>query len=97
MADSAIDERVVVRRSDEAIAERMVDETVVLDPVTDRYTRLNASGSRLWEALAAGPATAGALAQELVDTFDLPLARALTDVTTYLRELERRRLVTLEG
>jgi hypothetical protein len=97
MAEPDIDVAVVVRRNEEAMAERMVGETVVLDPDTDRYTRLNATGSRLWEALADGPTTAGALATTLADAFDIPKARARADVARYLRELERRELVTLEG
>lgn len=97
MASAAIDPATVASRSEEAIAERLLDETVILDPQTDRYTRLNATGSWLWEALGEAPSTAGRLAATLAKEFELPEPRALRDVATFLRELERRGLVTLEG
>jgi Coenzyme PQQ synthesis protein D (PqqD) len=78
------------------MAERLLDETVILDPQTDRYTRLNATGSRLWEELGEAPSTAGRLAAALVEEFRVPESRALGDVASFLGELERRGLVTLE-
>src|SRR5207247_1678101 len=41
-----------VRRVPWAVTETVAGETVLLDPVGDRYLRLHASGAELWERLA---------------------------------------------
>ena len=83
----------VLRRNPEAISERLGDETVFLEPEQDLYVRLNATGTRLWEALAE-PASAERLAEVLAADFGLPPERALADVDAFVEGLVRRGLVT---
>jgi len=81
----------VVRRSS-LIAERVLDETVVLDPAADVYVRLNSSGGWMWEQLRE-PRTVGALAQALAAEYGLEAGRAQADVTAFVDGLLERRLV----
>jgi hypothetical protein len=97
MPSAEIGPATVATRNDEAMGERLVDETVILDPDSDRYTRLNATGSHLWEALGYGSATIESLASGLAAAAGVAKARAVEDATAFLVELERRGLVTLEG
>ncbi len=76
------------------IAERLLDETIILDPESDAYARLNPTGRFLWERLARG-ATLGALAAELETSFELDRSRASSDVSDFVRALLARRLVEL--
>jgi len=86
----------VARRSEDAITGRLFEETVILDPQTDRYVRLNRTGTRLWEELER-PATVAALAARLEREFGLDPERARADVVAFLRDLRERRLIELRG
>lgn len=93
----AVDNGPTVRLRSDAIAERLAGETVILDPDTDRYTRLNRSGSYLWETLERGPATEVDLARALAERFEILESRAREEVGAFLADLARRDLVTLEA
>ncbi len=80
----------LVVRSERILAERVHDETLVLDLSTDRCTRLNRSGSVLWEAL---PCTLADLARRLEREFALDPARAHADAEAFVDELSARGLI----
>jgi hypothetical protein len=84
----------VVSRNPGAVSERLGVETVVLEPDQDLYVRLNATGTRVWEALAE-PASAAGLAEALAVEFGLAGDRALADVEAFVDALSRRGLVTV--
>jgi hypothetical protein len=77
----------LVSRRDDVLAERVLDETVLLDPSTGRYVRLNATGTLLWEAL---PATLDALAARLAESYELEPARAHADAASFVDSLAER-------
>ena len=72
--------------------ERVGDDTVVLDPATGLYTRLNSTGSELWELLAT-PTSAHELAGHLTREFGVDPARAREDVDRFAASLRERALL----
>lgn len=85
----------VVARSEDLLAERILDETLVLDLTTDRCTRLNRTGSLLWEALDS-PRRLDELCRHLEHEFALEPSRARADAEAFVRNLSARRLVTVD-
>jgi hypothetical protein len=81
-----------VRRVPWAVTESVAGETVLLDPVGDRYLRLNATGAGLWELLAE-PRTADELARALIDRHALAAEIAERDVATFIAALRARDLL----
>jgi hypothetical protein len=81
-----------VSRAPDVLFERVGDDTVLLDPASSLYTRLNATGTALWELLAT-PATAAELGDHLARTFDLEAATALADAERFLDSLRERGLI----
>lgn len=75
-----------VARSEGLVAERMEGGIVMLDPETDRYLRLNATGRLIWEALAQ-PATVAELARVLSERGGISAERAEADATTFIEGL----------
>jgi hypothetical protein len=67
-------------------------ETVLLDPVGDRYLRLNASGAALWELLAE-PREPAELARALAERHALDDAIATRDAVAFVSALRARELV----
>jgi hypothetical protein len=88
--DPADDTRVVRRPG--VIAERLLDETVVLDPESDAYAKLNRTGGFLWERLDEAETLHG-LAGALATRFDIPEERARVDTSAFVRDLVARGLV----
>jgi hypothetical protein len=82
----------VARRGPNVVSERFSSETLVLDPDSDRYVRLNQTGSRLWELLEQ-PVRSEALAEVLVQEWELDRERAYGDVVAFLTSLADRGLV----
>jgi hypothetical protein len=81
-----------IRRVPWAVTETVAGETVLLDPVGDRYLRLNASGAALWELLAE-PRTPEDLARALADRHTLDDSSAKRDALAFLDALRARDLV----
>jgi hypothetical protein len=79
-------------RRDDVLAERVLEETVLLDPVAPRYVRLNATGALLWDALAE-PQDADELAARLEGAFPVDRERARGDARALLDALVERGLV----
>ncbi len=75
-----------------ALAEPVGDDTVVLDPATGTYTRLNATGSLLWECLAE-PATVAALGDRLAREHGIPDDVARRDADRFVGALRERGLL----
>jgi hypothetical protein len=75
-----------------ALFESVGDDTVVLDPGTGTYTRLNATGSLLWELLAE-PVTVAALGDRLAREHDMPADAARRDVDRFVIALRERGLL----
>lgn len=86
-----------LRRSPDALAEEVGGATVVLDPVADRYCRLNGSGGFLFERLEAGAATPAQLADALAAHAGIERDRALADVLAFARDLAARGLLAVQG
>jgi Coenzyme PQQ synthesis protein D (PqqD) len=59
---------------------------VMLDPRTDRYLRLNATGKVIWEGLAE-PATVAELAQVLAEQTGVDIDRAEADAASFIEGL----------
>jgi hypothetical protein len=94
MVNAGDDHIVLARRSESAISESFEAETLVLDPHTDRYVRLNASGSLLWQSLE-HPTRSDELEAVLIERWHLPRERAREDVLAFLGSLSERGLVEL--
>jgi hypothetical protein len=90
--EPTLDAATSVGRRHGVIAERMLEETVILDPASDRYARLNATGRLMWEQLSA-PRTLGELAAVLAAEYGIDERRALSDVTAFVEAMVARGLV----
>ena len=75
-----------VARSEGLVTEPMEGGIVMLDPESDRYLRLNATGRLIWEALAE-PATVAELAQVLSERGGISRERAEADAATFIEGL----------
>lgn len=96
MADATLGAQTTLRRSAAVLAEHVGSETVLLDPVNDRYTRLNGTGAWLFDRLVE-PRTAADLADELVTGCGAPADRALDDVLAFARDLVQRGVLEPAG
>ena len=72
-----------IARTDGLVTEPMDGGIVMLDPESDRYLRLNATGKLIWEALAE-PATVGELAAVLSERSGISRERAEADAATFI-------------
>jgi hypothetical protein len=81
-----------IRRVPWAVTETVAGETVLLDPVGDRYLRLNTTGAALWELLA-DPRAPQELSRALSERHALDAEVAARDVGAFLNALRFRNLV----
>jgi hypothetical protein len=81
----------VLVREPGVLCERVGDDFVLLDPGSDRYVRLNATGGLLFGALEI-PQTAAQLAHRLRER-GAPEDRALDDALAFASDLVRRGVV----
>ena len=81
-----------IRRVPWAVTETVAGETVLLDPVGDRYLKLNATGAALWDLLAE-PRAPEELSSALADRHALDAEIAARDVGAFLDALRARKLV----
>ncbi len=75
-----------IARTDGLVTEPMDGGIVMLDPESDRYLRLNATGKLIWEALAE-PATIAELALLLSERSGISSERAEADAAGFIDEL----------
>lgn len=80
------------RISDQAIANAVADETVILHLGNGTYYGLDPIGARLWQALEAGevPAT---ICPSLLDTYDVLPAQLEDDLRALLADLAANQLI----
>jgi hypothetical protein len=83
-----------VRNRPDVVAERLLDDTVILDPGREVYVRVNLTGRWVWERVSR-PQAIGAVAAGLAAEHGLDEAQALADVTAFVRCLLERGLVEL--
>jgi hypothetical protein len=89
------DEQSVWRRSPDVAVVDGDTRVVVLglaDPATARPLVMEGPAAAIWHALAE-PGTAAQVVQRVASDFGLPATEVETDVTTFIVELRRRRLV----
>ena len=70
-------------RADNVTWQRVDDEIVVLDLAGSKYLALNGTAALLWTAIEDGRDDE-ALAELLVEQFDLPREQAVSDVSAFL-------------
>lgn len=87
-----IDLNVRFRISDEAIANRVADETVILHLGNGTYYGLDPIGALLWEALGTGGTVVSVL-DEVVATYDVERAQAEQDLLALIESLAANELV----
>ena len=97
MPGPALEAETVVARAPDAVAAPVDGRLVVLDPIGDRYARLNPAAAVLWERLAE-PAPVQALAQALAERYGIAPERAAEDAARAVRALiDRGMAVVVEG
>ena len=96
MAATDLSEHTRVSACRGLLAEQLLDETVILDPSTDAYARLNRAGTFLWPLIAEGRRL-DELAQALAARFALAPEQARADVEAFVRMLLERGFVQAEG
>ncbi len=72
------------------------DETVLLALDSGVYFGLEGVGTRVWELLSGGTASARAIWRVLVDEYEVDPERCWDDVVQFLGEMRSRGLVRLE-
>jgi len=78
-------------------ASQIIDgEAVVLDIPGKMLRGLNPVGSRIWE-LIDGTRTLGEIAQQVAGEYARPEADVLQDMTEFVDELARRRVIEFKG
>ena len=88
------DREAIVTRSPTALAQRLEDELLVLDPASERFVRLNETGISIWEALER-PQSLAALAAGIARRYGIDDDRALADATAFVAALHARDLVSV--
>jgi hypothetical protein len=92
---SAMPAASTVSRDDGVLAERVLADTLLLDPATGSYLRLNESGALLWETLER-PASVDQLAARLAERYGLEPDRAAADAERFVASLAERGMVRVE-
>jgi len=68
------------------------DKTVLLDARSEQFFSLDETGKLIW-AIMAVPRTAAEIVDSLRAQFDVPREQLMSDVTAFLDELHRERLI----
>jgi len=87
-----IDPNLRMRLSEDVMARRLGDETVLLDIASGTYFGLDGAGSRIWQLLEEGCSMAE-ICSALRAEFDVDADVAARDVAALLDELAERRLI----
>lgn len=85
-----------LRISDQAIANKVGDETVILHLGNGTYYGLDPIGARLWQALSDGIAAKDVL-DEIVATYDVDASTAEQDLLALIGSLVENDLVVTDG
>ena len=78
--------------SSDAFANRVGDETVMLQIKRSSYYGLDPIGTRIWQGLLDGR-LAGDVCKEIADEHDVPLARVQDDTRKFLEELQANDII----
>jgi len=92
MSDTPLPATSLPTTSPDVLAARLTEEAVLLDLASKRYFQLNATGTEIWDGLAAG-LDHDALVARLVDTFEVTPSAAAAAVDAFVGELRTRALV----
>jgi hypothetical protein len=79
--------------SDHVAHEVIEGDAILINFTTGRYFSLDGSGGRVWEILAAGPASASTLAESLSAAFAVQSASLRDTLAGFLEELREEGLV----
>jgi PqqD family protein of HPr-rel-A system len=89
---TGIDRDVRMRLSDDVMARRLGDETVLLDIASGTYFGLDGAGTRIWQLLEEGRSMSEIERAMLVE-FDVEADVARRDLAALFEELAERRLI----
>lgn len=89
-------ERQRITVADGVVWTRVDDEIIVIDPQSERFFGVRGAGIEAWEAIVHGATPDQALTAVLA-RYDVPEARAKTDLDELLRNLLERRLIGISG
>ncbi|RPA66619.1 PqqD family protein [Cyclobacteriaceae bacterium YHN15] len=79
-------------RNNETISGRLHDETVMMDIEQGKYFSLNPVATRIWDLLEK-ESSLEELVEELLSEFEVDEAQCRKDVSDYLQEMEKLRLI----
>ena len=96
MAGGELDPETIISRGEDAISEELGHETVILNPQSGRYVRLNRTGTVVWQALDA-PRTVNFLIELLVQRFDVTDDRARNDLASFVDTLAERDMLSVSA
>ncbi|QUL37653.1 PqqD family protein [Erythrobacter sp. JK5] len=81
------------RIDDDAVANKVGEETVILHMTSGIYFGLDEIGTLLWEGLKSG-ATPAAVCNAIVEEYDIERATVESDLRTFLAELAENQLIS---
>lgn len=92
----AISMKSKIVRSSEPIAEPVDDELVMADIDAGKYYGLNDIATVIWQNLET-KITVEELCKKLCENYEVTAEQCLAEVLTFLKELETRNLISVEG
>lgn len=82
------------RISEDVIAQRLDNETVIVNAGTNRFYRLNDTGSRFWEFIGSGGEERG-IEMGLLSEFDTDAATVSAAAEAFVASLAQERLIVV--
>jgi len=95
MAPSRVSATTTLRASEHVLLRQAGDETVLLDLTSEEFFGLDGAGARMYELLAE-PRTIDAVADVMVDEYDVGREQLVTDLLDLAAELVARGLVVAD-
>ena len=92
---STIKSTATVERTGDYPFQKIVDETVIVEPKAKLMHQLDEVGSNIWEFLDT-PHTVEEIIAMIMENYDVDASRAETDVVQFLQEMEKRQLVKIK-
>lgn len=89
-------EQTLMQRKVEIMTADMKGDTVMMDVETGKYYNLGDVGGRIWELLET-PITLGALADRLIQEYEVSRETCIKDITPFLQALLERGLAREAG
>ena len=81
-----------IKMSDSVEFKIIDDETIILEPESSNFFRLNDTGTEVWK-LADGKMSIGEIARKITEMFEISKEEALKDVVSIVKELEKNKLI----